>query len=78
MKIDVSEKLKNLPPYLFAEIDKAKEQAIDEGRDVIDLGVGDPDAPTPMHIIEGLYESAKKTILLIPVIHRHSLQNPYI
>ncbi len=52
MQIDFSEKLKKLPPYLFIEIDKKKKQAKDKGVDVIDLGVGDPDIPTPDHIVE--------------------------
>lgn len=56
---EFSERLKNLPPYLFAEIDKAKRKAKAEGRDVIDLGIGDPDLPTPKHIIDALYKAAK-------------------
>lgn len=54
----LSQKIKNLPPYLFLEIDKAKRKAKAEGRDIIDLGIGDPDQPTPKHIIEKLYQSA--------------------
>ena len=46
-----SERLRRLPPYLFAEIDKKKKAAIAAGRDVINLGVGDPDRPTPPSII---------------------------
>ena len=59
INVDISSRLKKLPPYLFAEIDKIKKKAISEGKDIIDLGVGDPDRPTPMHIIEQLYEAAK-------------------
>jgi len=59
MKIDVSDRLKQLPPYLFAEIDSLKRQARSEGRDIIDLGVGDPDQPTPGHIIKALQEAAE-------------------
>ena len=59
MRIERAERLKKLPPYLFAEIDKAKREAQRQGRDIIDLGVGDPDEPTPSHIIEKLYEAAK-------------------
>ena len=40
-----AERLQKLPPYLFAEIDKKKKAAIAAGRDVINLGVGDPDRP---------------------------------
>src|SRR3990167_6277906 len=54
MSIEFSERLQQLPPYLFVEIDKAKRAAIAEGRDVINLGVGDPDQPTHPHIIEAM------------------------
>ncbi len=63
-----SKRLKNLPPYLFVEIDKAKRKARACGRDIIDLGIGDPDSPTPKHIIEALYQAA-----LDPVNHRYAL-----
>lgn len=49
-----SERLQKLPPYLFAEIDKKKKAAMAAGRDVINLGVGDPDRPTPAPIIKSL------------------------
>lgn len=52
MDIEYSEKLKKLPPYLFVEIDRKKKQAKEKGVEVIDLGVGDPDIPTPDHIVE--------------------------
>ena len=49
-----SKNLESLPPYLFVEIDKAKRKARQQGRDIIDLGVGDPDQPTPAYITEKL------------------------
>lgn len=52
--IEFSDRLKNLPPYLFIEIDKAKRAAVAQGRDVINLGIGDPDLPTHEHIIEAI------------------------
>jgi len=52
MNIDYSEKLKKLPPYLFIEIDRKKNAAIERGVDIISLGVGDPDQPTPAHIVK--------------------------
>lgn len=58
-QIEFSKRLQQLPPYLFAEIDKAKRAARAEGRDIIDLGVGDPDAATPKFIIEALAKAAK-------------------
>lgn len=59
MKIEQAERLKKLPPYLFEEIDRAKQKAIDEGRPIIDLGVGDPDMPTPEFIIKKLQHSVE-------------------
>ncbi|MEN3185775.1 MAG: LL-diaminopimelate aminotransferase [Atribacterota bacterium] len=50
--MDVAERIKNLPPYLFAEIEKKIEQARLAGKDIIDLGIGDPDLPTPASIVE--------------------------
>ena len=58
-KIEQSERLKQLPPYLFLEIDRAKRKAKKQGRDIIDLGIGDPDQPTPQFIIDKLYDAAK-------------------
>jgi LL-diaminopimelate aminotransferase len=54
MKIEFNEKLKKLPPYLFIEIDRKKNEAKARGADIISLGVGDPDLPTPEHIIEAM------------------------
>lgn len=61
-----ADRITSLPPYLFAAIDRAKENAIKNGVDVIDLGVGDPDLPTPPHIIDALYRSAQN-----PERHRY-------
>ncbi|BAI60932.1 putative aminotransferase [Methanocella paludicola SANAE] len=52
--IKYADRLNSLPPYAFAEVDKAKHQKIKEGVDVIDLGVGDPDTPTPDYVIDSL------------------------
>ncbi len=57
MKIKWAKRIEELPPYLFAEIDRKKNELIEKGVDVIDLGVGDPDIPTPDHIIESLREA---------------------
>lgn len=56
-----ADRIKHLPPYLFAAIDKAKQEARAKGVDVIDLSVGDPDLPTPAHIIEALDKAARDT-----------------
>ena len=58
LNINLAERLVKLPPYLFAAIDEMKQEAIDAGKDVINLGVGDPDLPTPPHIIKRLQETA--------------------
>jgi len=55
-----SERLQKLPPYLFAEIDKKKKAAIAAGRDIINLGVGDPDRPTPTPIEDKTRSQDKK------------------
>ena len=47
-----SDRIEKLPPYLFAEIDRKKKAAIDRGVDIISLGVGDPDQPTPAYIVK--------------------------
>ena len=57
--IEVATRIKTLPPYLFAAIDKMKQEAIARGVDIINLGIGDPDLPTPMPIIESLANAAK-------------------
>ncbi len=57
--IEFSDRLKELPPYLFVEIDKAKRKAIAEGKDIIDLGIGDPDSPTPPPIVQALQEASR-------------------
>ncbi len=58
VKLARSERLQRIPPYLFAEVSKKIEQAKKSGVDVISLGIGDPDLPTPKHIIEELGRAA--------------------
>ena len=57
--IEVATRIKTLPPYLFAAIDKMKQAAIVRGVDIINLGIGDPDLPTPEPIVESLARAAK-------------------
>jgi LL-diaminopimelate aminotransferase len=57
--IEVATRIKTLPPYLFAAIDKMKQAAIARGVDIINLGIGDPDLPTPSPIIESLARAAR-------------------
>ncbi len=68
MNIEFSKRLQNLPPYLFLEIDRAKREALAQGRDIINLGIGDPDLPTPPHII-----AAMKEALDDPANHHYAL-----
>ncbi len=56
--IEFATRIKTLPPYLFAAIDEMKQQAIARGVDIINLGIGDPDLPTPTPIIESLKKAA--------------------
>jgi len=51
INIEPAIRVKDLPPYLFAIIDTMKEKALAKGVDLIDLSIGDPDTPTPEHII---------------------------
>ncbi len=64
--IEKADRIKNLPPYLFAKIDQMKGEIKKKGVDIIDLGVGDPDLPTPPHIIKAL-----QTAALDPKNHRY-------
>jgi LL-diaminopimelate aminotransferase len=57
--IEFAARIKTLPPYLFAAIDEMKQKAIARGVDIINLGIGDPDLPTPAPIIESLGRAAK-------------------
>jgi LL-diaminopimelate aminotransferase len=61
-------RLRQIPPYLFKEIDEKKEMVRARGVDIIDLGVGDPDLPTPSFIIERL-----KQAVMDPGTHRYPL-----
>ncbi len=70
MSFSFSQRLKQIPPYLFAEIDRLKNEMIRRGVDVIDLGVGDPDLPTPPYIVERLKEAAED-----PENHRYPSYN---
>lgn len=52
-------RIKRLPPYVFGIVNQIKMEARRRGEDIIDLGMGNPDLPTPNHIVEKLCEAAK-------------------
>ncbi|MBI5446014.1 MAG: LL-diaminopimelate aminotransferase, partial [Deltaproteobacteria bacterium] len=66
MDIRLAQRVAQLPPYLFAEIDRAKKQVRARGVDLIDLGIGDPDRPTFSNIVRSLQEACVN-----PVYHRY-------
>jgi len=53
------DKIKRLPPYVFAVVNKLKMELRHAGHDIIDLGMGNPDQPTPQHIVDKLCEAAQ-------------------
>jgi len=61
-------RIKRLPPYIFSEVNALKAKARAAGRDVIDLGMGNPDGPTPPHIVAKLVEAVQN-----PKTHGYSV-----
>ncbi len=61
-------RIKRLPPYVFAEVNAMKARARAAGEDIIDFGMGNPDQPTPQHIVDKLVEAARN-----PKAHRYSM-----
>jgi alanine-synthesizing transaminase len=61
-------RIKRLPPYVFAEVNKAKAEARHRGEDIIDFGMGNPDSPAPDHVIEKLKETVVR-----PDVHGYSV-----
>ena len=66
MKVTYADRINELPPYLFEKIDQLKAEMQKKGADIIDLGVGDPDLPTPKPIVEVLQREAER-----PENHRY-------
>jgi alanine-synthesizing transaminase len=58
--IEEFHRVKRLPPYVFAEVNRLKAAARARGADIIDLGMGNPDMPTPQHIVDKLVETVGK------------------
>jgi len=65
-RIEEADRIKNLPRYLFAEIDRKKKELISKGVDIISLGIGDPDMPTPDFIVRRIQKALSK-----PENHRY-------
>jgi alanine-synthesizing transaminase len=60
-------RIKRLPPYVFAEVNRLKAECRAQGMDIIDFGMGNPDMDTPAHIVDKLVETVRK-----PRTHRYS------
>src|SRR5512140_1673487 len=68
--IEVADRIKRLPPYLFARINRMKYEKRVAGVDIIDLGMGNPTDPTPEPVVKKLVEAARD-----PRNHRYSVPN---
>ena len=66
-KIVQSKRLRELPPYIFSEINKIKESAKKQGMELLSLGIGDPDKPTPKLIVDKL-QSAVQDLHSLPQV----------
>ncbi len=66
ISIELAERVKHLPPYLFASIDAMKQNALRRGIDLIDLSIGDPDLPTPIPIVQSMKKAVEN-----PHYHRY-------
>ncbi len=64
--VQLASRVKSIPPYLFATIDKMKQEARAKGVDLIDLSIGDPDMPTPKHIVDAMKKAVEN-----PEHHRY-------
>ena len=65
--MELSQRMRRLPPYLFGRINALKHARRQRGEDIIDLGMGNPDIPTPQPIVDKLIEAVKN-----PRNHRYS------
>jgi len=65
-RFPLSRRIQALPPYLFAELDRKKQEVRARGMDIIDLGVGDPDRPTPKFIVDRMKREAA-----VPANHQY-------
>ena len=66
VSVEPAYRIRHLPPYLFAEIDRMKQKEKKKGTDLIDLSIGDPDIPTPKHIVKAMKRAVEN-----PEHHRY-------
>ena len=66
ISFEFASRIKHLPPYLFASIDRMKQEAVKKGMDIIDLSIGDPDIPTPGPIVRAMKKAVEN-----PIHHRY-------
>ena len=59
LTVNLASRVKHLPPYLFASIDRMKQKALAKNVDLIDLSIGDPDIPTPKHIVRAMKKAVE-------------------
>lgn len=59
--MQLAKRLEKIPPYLFAEINRKREKLVAQGVDIINLALGDPDKPTPAHILQAIHEAIDDT-----------------
>ena len=64
--MELARRLDRLPPYLFVEINRKIAELQAKGKDVVNFGIGDPDLPTPSHIVERICQAAHD-----PLNHRY-------
>jgi len=55
--MQLAKRLERIPPYLFAELGRKRDELVGKGVDIINIGVGDPDHPTPAHIVQAMHEA---------------------
>jgi LL-diaminopimelate aminotransferase len=55
--MQLAKRLDKIPPYLFAELNRKRNELVAKGVDIINMGVGDPDRPTPAHIVQAMHEA---------------------
>lgn len=66
ISFEPASRIRHLPPYLFASIDRMKKKAMERGADLVDLSIGDPDIPTPSPIVDAMKKAVEK-----PSNHRY-------